>query len=131
VPPALRIDSVAALEILDSRGNPTLAISLKLDDGRYVEAGVPSGASTGSGEAAELRDGDPARFDNAMIEMDGTPAKSTLGANAMVGVSMAVARAFAVVREVPLYVSLGLEPALEGVVLGAQAPELAFGLTDL
>jgi enolase len=107
---------------------------------------VPSGASTGAGEAVESRDDDPARFDGrgvlgavnavtteiadlltgygwlsqqqldgALIDLDGTAGKSRLGANAIVGASMAAARAFAALREVPLYVSLGQEPPLEGV----------------
>jgi enolase 1/2/3 len=153
VPTALRIGSVSALEVLDSRGNPTLNVSLTLADGRRVEAGVPSGASTGSGEAIELRDGDPARFggrgvltaaravdteiapllssrewgsqqavDDAMIELDGTTNKARLGANAVVGVSMAVARAFAVVRGVPLYASLAQEPALDGASARVPVP---------
>ncbi|WP_029288340.1 phosphopyruvate hydratase [Cellulomonas sp. HZM] len=126
---------VSALEVLDSRGNPTLQVTLTDRDGvRYV-AGVPSGASTGTREAVELRDGDDKRFggkgvmhavanvdgeladllrsrtwasladlDAAMIELDGTPTKSRLGANALVGVSMAAARAFA--GGDPLWVSL-------------------------
>ena len=122
--PELDIQQVSALEILDSRGNPTLRVSVTLADGTHAVAGVPSGASTGSREAVELRDGDPARYggkgvlgavsnvngelkdlllsrswsslaemDQAMCDADGTPNKSRLGANALVGVSMAVARA--------------------------------------
>jgi enolase len=118
------IKSLSALEILDSRGNPTLQIDLTLGSGLVGRAGVPSGASTGSREAVELRDGDPARYggkgvtqaaanvntelrdllrarpwtslaevDAAMIAADGTENKARLGANATVGISMAVARA--------------------------------------
>lgn len=129
-----RVSSVHALEILDSRGRPTLEVTLKLDSGATGVAGVPSGASTGSREAVELRDGDPKRFkgagvtkavgnvngeinrlfagrswksldelDRAVIELDGTPNKERLGANATVGVSMAAARAMAVEDGQPLY----------------------------
>ena len=153
MPTRVRIDSVSALEVLDSRGNPTLQVTVDLRDGPRVVAGVPSGASTGSGEAVELRDGDPGRFggrgvlraaqavdteiaarlvehewgsqqevDGALIALDGTPNKSRLGANAVVGVSMAIARAFAAVRGVPLYVSLGQEPALDGVAPRVPVP---------
>ncbi|BCP18162.1 phosphopyruvate hydratase [Mycobacterium paraintracellulare] len=118
--------SVSALEVLDSRGRPTVSVRMALSDGCEVRAGVPSGASTGSGEAVELRDGDGARYggrgaskavshvngtiadaltgrafdtleqlDAELIRLDGTPNKSRLGANAIVGVSMAAARAFA------------------------------------
>jgi enolase len=120
------ITDLSALEILDSRGNPTLQVDVTLTSGVTARAGVPSGASTGSREAVELRDGDAARYggkgvthavanvngelrdllgvrtwtslaqvDAAMIEADGTENKSRLGANATVGVSMAVARALA------------------------------------
>ena len=120
------IADVSALEILDSRGRPTLAVTLELTDGTRGTAAVPSGASTGSREAVELRDGDPARFgglgvlqavahvnteishelkgrsfqtleqvDEFLIAVDGTPNKGRLGANALVGVSMATARALA------------------------------------
>ncbi len=130
-----RIVDVSALEILDSRGNPTLRVNVALDSGATGRAGVPSGASTGSREAVELRDGDKARYggkgvlkavgnvngeiadllkagewdslaavDQAMIAADGTPNKARLGANAIVGVSMAVARAMAGAGE--LYESL-------------------------
>ncbi len=128
-----------AVEILDSRGRPTLSVDLSTADGRY-HAGVPSGASTGSGEAVELRDDDPARFggkgvlnavanvngqladlllgrswgdqaelDEAMIELDGTDNKSELGANAIVGVSIAASRAFAGSDE--LWRTLGVRSA--------------------
>ena len=118
--------AVSAMEVLDSRGRPTVSVRMALSDGREVFAGVPSGASTGSGEAVELRDGDAMRYggrgvsqavshvkgviadalighafdtleqlDAELIRLDGTPNKSRLGANAIVGVSMAAARAFA------------------------------------
>jgi enolase len=120
------IASVSALEILDSRARPTLAVTVTLSDGTVASAGVPSGASTGTREAVELRDGDPARFggagvltavgnvngeiaellggrsfdslaevDQAMRDLDGTPNKARMGANAIVGTSMALARALA------------------------------------
>ena len=120
------VAELSALEILDSRGRPTLAVTVALGDGTRARAGVPSGASTGSREAVERRDGDPARYggkgvlgavaavngdlaallrgrswtslaeaDQAMIDLDGTPNKARLGANAIVGVSMALARALA------------------------------------
>jgi enolase len=122
----IHIASVSALEILDSRARPTLSVTLALADGTTTTAGVPSGASTGTREAVELRDGDGARFggagvltavgnvngeiadllqgrtfdslaevDAAMIDLDGTPNKARLGANAIVGTSMALARALA------------------------------------
>ncbi len=121
-----RIIGVEALEILDSRGRPTLQVTVTLEDGATGKAGVPSGASTGTREAAERRDGDKARYgglgvlgaadavrgeiagllgsrawhdladiDDALIELDSTPNKARLGANALVGVSMACARALA------------------------------------
>jgi len=130
----LKIASVRAVEVLDSRSRPTLAVTMTVDDGRPVRAGVPSGASTGTREAVELRDGDPARYggkgvltavghvngdindilagreftdlaalDQALIDLDGTDTKSRLGANAIVGVSIAAARAFAAVAGVPLW----------------------------
>ncbi|MFJ2958728.1 phosphopyruvate hydratase [Streptomyces sp. NBC_00669] len=133
----LRISELHAVEILDSRARPTLAVTLATADGTRVRAGVPSGASTGSREAVELRDGDPARFggqgvsravaqvngeiaealagrdfgsaadvDAALIELDGTPTKSRLGANAIIGVSMAAARAEAAARGAELWESL-------------------------
>lgn len=126
--------SVSALEVLDSRGRPTVSVRMALSDGREVRAGVPSGASTGSREAAELRDGDAGRYggrgvsqavynvrgtiaealmgrafgtleevDAELIRLDGTPDKSRLGANAIVGVSMAAARAFAAESQQPLW----------------------------
>lgn len=131
---ALQVAAVRAIEILDSRGRPTLSVRLTTADGIATGAGVPSGASTGSREAVELRDGDPARYggkgvltaaghvngeindalagrtfasladlDRALIDLDGTDAKSRLGANAIVGVSMAAARAFAATAGLPLW----------------------------
>jgi enolase len=128
------IRSVEATEILDSRGNPTLQVEITLDTGIRASASVPSGASTGENEAAELRDGDPRRYggkgvlkaienvrseiaptiigksaathaeiDRLLIELDGTPNKSRLGANAILGVSMAVVRAAAASNGVHLY----------------------------
>jgi hypothetical protein len=143
---AVEVVSLHAVEILDSRGRPTLSVELGLDGGPTCRAGVPSGASTGSGEAAELRDGDPARYggkgtrqaaenvngpiadavcgrsfetlaelDQAVMELDGTGDKSRLGANAIVGVSMAASRAFAASAGVALWRSLtpvGVTPRL-------------------
>lgn len=125
---------VTAREILDSRGNPTVEVDVLLDGGSFGRASVPSGASTGTHEAVELRDDDPKRYlgkgvlkavenvgkslgpavtgwdaldqsglDERLIELDGTPDKSRLGANAILGVSMAVARAAAAHREIPLF----------------------------
>ena len=133
-----KIASVRALEILDSRGNPTVRVHVGLDDGTIATSSVPSGASTGENEAVELRDGDKGRYggkgvrkavvnvfekigpavigldptrqaeiDGLMISLDGTPNKSALGANAMLGVSMAVARAAAQSAKLPLYAYLG------------------------
>jgi enolase len=134
----MKIQSVEAIEILDSRGNPTVEVDLELEDGTLARAMVPSGASTGEREACELRDGDKKRFggkgvlkavdnvnsiiapniegkifgsqrelDYAMIAMDGTPNKARLGANAILGVSMAYARAEAMSAGIPLYQYLG------------------------
>ena len=131
---SLTIGEIDALEILDSRGNPTVMVQVELSDATISSAKVPSGASTGSHEAIELRDGDRARYDgkgvryavenvrrvlgpalrgagaedqraldHRMIELDGTPDKSQLGANAILGVSCAVARAVARSRKVPLW----------------------------
>jgi enolase len=133
-----KIASIQALEILDSRGNPTVRVRLTLDDGTVATSSVPSGASTGEHEAVELRDGDKARYggkgvrkavanvvekiapavighdpthqgeiDALMIALDGTPNKAKLGANAILGVSMAVARAAAQSARLPLYAYLG------------------------
>lgn len=132
------IKSVKAIEVLDSRGNPTLKVKVKLCDGSVGDAIVPSGASTGKREALELRDGDKSKFggkgvlkavnnvntliaeevsgmdalnqkaiDDAMLELDGTDNYSNLGANAVLGVSMAVARAAANSLNLPLYRYLG------------------------
>ncbi|MDR3629662.1 MAG: phosphopyruvate hydratase [Desulfocapsaceae bacterium] len=133
-----RIAAVRAMEILDSRGNPTVRVFVELDDGSVSAASVPSGASTGENEAIELRDGDKKRYlgkgvlravanvntriapeligmdvtrqveiDRRLIEMDGTGNKSALGANSILGVSMAVARAAASFCRLPLYRYLG------------------------
>ncbi len=133
-----RITTVQAIEILDSRGNPTVRVRVGLDDGTLATSSVPSGASTGEHEAVELRDGDKTRYggkgarkavanvvekiapavigreperqaeiDALMISLDGTPNKSALGANAILGVSMAVARAAAQSAKLPLYAYLG------------------------
>ena len=133
-----KIATISALEILDSRGNPTVRVRLSLDSGVTVSASVPSGASTGENEAVELRDHDKSRYggkgvlkavanvndiigpkltglepnrqaeiDQLMVDLDGTPNKAKLGANAILGVSMAVARAAAVDAGLPLYAYLG------------------------
>lgn len=132
------IEHVQAREILDSRGNPTVEVEVALSGGATGTAAVPSGASTGSREALELRDGDKARYggkgvlqavenvnevinrewvdrnafhqaelDQLLIDLDGTPSKSKLGANAMLGASLAIARASASALEQPLYRYLG------------------------
>jgi len=140
------IAELSALEILDSRGRPTLSVAVTLADGSTGVAGVPSGASTGTREAVELRDGDMARFagggvliavgnvnveirrhllnqswdslssvDASLAELDGTPNKARLGANALVGVSMALARALAASDRKPLFEwlpSIGQAPRL-------------------
>lgn len=129
-----KIKNVTAREILDSRGNPTVEVEVLLDNGRKAWAGVPSGASTGSREALELRDGDKRRYggmgvlkavanvnnliapklkgmdptkqkeiDLLMLKLDGTENKTKLGTNAILGVSMAVARAGAFASKKPLY----------------------------
>ena len=130
----LTVTELNAIEVLDSRGRPTLSVTMTLDGGIQTQAGVPSGASTGSREAVEFRDGDPKRYaglgvlgavanvnsliapalrdraftdladlDHMLIDLDGTENKSHLGANAVVGVSMAAARAFARVAGEPLW----------------------------
>ena len=132
-----RIKSVRALEILDSRGYPTIRVYVGLTTGRVVNASVPSGASTGKHEAVEFRDGDGGRYggkgvlravahvnermaprlvgldptnqeeiDQILKQLDGTPTKANLGANAILGVSMATARAGAEVRGLPLHIYL-------------------------
>jgi enolase len=129
-----KIKSIRALEILDSRGNPTIRVHIELDSGIKSCASVPSGASTGENEAVELRDGDKKRYggkgvlqavnnvsniiapcivgmdpsfqseiDRVMIDLDGTANKGKLGANAILGVSMAIARAAALAADLPLY----------------------------
>ena len=133
-----RIKTVYGRQILDSRGNPTVEVECFLECGITARAGVPSGASTGSHEAVELRDGDKKRFfgkgvlnavknvngpvaekisgmdavnqgeiDLAMISLDGTPNKANLGANAILAVSLAVARAAAIATGLPLFHYLG------------------------
>src|SRR6185295_13415050 len=131
------IEAVGGREILDSRGNPTVEVEVLLDDGTYARAAVPSGASTGAFEAVELRDGDgpfggkgvqkavagvvqqigPALegldaddqrlVDQTMIDLDGTPNKANLGANAILGASLAVAKAAADSAALPLYRYVG------------------------
>ena len=132
------IDYIDAQEILDSRGNPTVEVTVVLDDGAVGRAAVPSGASTGAHEAVELRDGDRSRYngkgvrqavsnivetiapailgedasdqgaiDALLIELDGTPNKSDLGANAVLGVSLACAHAASISYGLPLYRYLG------------------------
>jgi len=131
------IDAIHARQILDSRGNPTIEVEVALDDGTQARAAAPSGASTGAFEAVELRDGgsafggkavtkavmsvteeiepdllgydadDQRLIDQAMIDLDGTPDKSRLGANAITAVSMAVARAAAESAGLPLFRYLG------------------------
>jgi enolase len=131
------IVDITAREILDSRGNPTVEVDVRLEDGSFGRAAVPSGASTGAHEAVELRDGgkryggkgvenavaavnseifdticgmdaeDQARLDRLMCALDGTPNKSRLGANAILGVSLAVAKAAAQAAGLPLYRYLG------------------------
>lgn len=138
----LKIAHILGREVLDSRGNPTVEVDIKLQNGTIGRAIVPSGASTGEHEAVELRDGDQNRFlgkgvqiavnnvnttiaktlngmdasdqsevDQAMIDLDGTPNKSNLGANAILGVSIATAHAVAQAKGIPLYASLGGENA--------------------
>ena len=134
----MKIRSIGALEVLDSRGNPTVAARVQLESGTTASALVPSGVSTGEREAAELRDGEQGRYggkgvrqavanieteiqtalvgydvtdqqglDARLIELDGTPNKSRLGANAILGVSMAAARAAAYATGQPLFRYLG------------------------
>lgn len=133
----MKINSVAALEVLDSRGNPTVQVTVVLKNGTAGTASVPSGASTGSHEAVELRDDNPKRYggkgvqravrnvagplakavrgldvrdqkkiDAVMLRADGTENKKKLGANAILGVSLAAARASSVAQKLPLYRSL-------------------------
>lgn len=133
-----RIRSINAIQILDSRGNPTVEVHITTDEGITTKASVPSGASTGKHEAVELRDNDPShyfgkgvlqavahvngplaqiligehvfdqsRLDYLMVQSDGTPNKSRLGANAILGASLALARAAACTAKLPLYRYLG------------------------
>ncbi len=151
-----RIQAVDALEVLDSRGNPTLRARVSLADGTQGEAAVPSGASTGAFEALELRDGDPARYrgkgvlkavqhvrgeiaacvrgmdsqqqsalDRALIELDGTPGKSRLGANAMLAVSLAAAVAAARSQRRELFLHLA------ELVPGGSRPSLPLPMINL
>ncbi len=134
----MKIKRIIASEVLDSRGNPTVEVNIKLKNGIKARAIVPSGASTGEKEAVELRDGDKSRYggkgvlkavtnvnekiaplligkdprkqreiDQLMIDADGTPNKAKFGANAILGVSMAVARAAAIASDMSLYRYLG------------------------
>lgn len=134
----MRIESIKGREILDSRGNPTVEVEVRLESGITGRASVPSGASTGENEALELRDNDKSRYggkgvmkavynvnnviapaltgwsvlqqraiDNKMLELDGTKTKSKLGANAILGVSLAVAKAGANYLDIPLYRYIG------------------------
>src|SRR5438309_4177718 len=136
------IQAVVAREILDSRGNPTIEVDVRLESGTLGRAAVPSGASTGEHEAWELRDGDKKRYggkgvtravanvndkiasaikgwdardqskiDNKLVELDGTPNKKNLGANALLGVSLAVAHAAAAAGNLSLFRYLGGEDA--------------------
>ncbi|UBM12189.1 phosphopyruvate hydratase [Cupriavidus metallidurans] len=137
-----KVAEIRGLEVLDSRGNPTVEVEVVLDDGAVGRAIVPSGASTGAREAVELRDADPRRYlgrgvlravqavntelseallgrdagdqpeiDTIMIDLDGTPDKRRLGANALLGVSLAVAHAAAMSNGLPLFAYLGGERA--------------------
>ncbi len=132
------IVDIIGREILDSRGNPTIEVDVVLEDASLGRAAVPSGASTGTHEAVELRDGDASRYfgkgvrravdavngeifdalggmeaedqvklDETLIALDGTPNKARLGANAILGVSLACAKAAAAARDLPLYRYLG------------------------
>src|SRR6185295_3900928 len=114
-----QIETVHARQILDSRGNPTVEVEVQLRSGAHGRAAVPSGASTGEFEATELRDGGSAyggkgvtkAVANVNGELDGTPNKSRLGANANLGVSLAAARAAAAEESLPLWRYLGGEAA--------------------
>jgi len=139
----MKVTHIDAIEVLDSRGNPTVEAVLRLEDGSEGRAITPSGASTGANEAAELRDGDPHRyggkgvqkavghvrneigsavlgkdvgdqrsFDRLLCELDGTPHKSRLGANAILAASIAYARAVAASQKMPLYRHLGGDDAV-------------------
>jgi enolase len=154
------VESVYGLEVLDSRGNPTVEVVVSLLDGAVGRAIVPSGASTGAHEAWESRDGDKGRYggkgvlkaveavndeiaemvvgwdardqvgiDEAMIELDGTENKGRLGANAILGVSLAVAKAAASSLDLPLYRYLGgvsartLPVPMMNIMNGASMPQ--------
>ena len=151
----MKIQSISAYQVFDSRGTPTVEAEIILENGVRSRGMVPSGASTGQFEALELRDGDPARFrgksvfqaianihgeiapallgrdvreqaelDRTMIELDGTPAKSRLGANAILSVSMAAAATGAAAQNRPLYEYLGegdLLPLPEIQIVGGGA----------
>src|SRR5450631_3119965 len=139
------ITDIIGREILDSRGNPTVEVDVVLEDGSKGRAAVPSGASTGSHEAVELRDGDKKRYggkgvrkavdavngeiydalggmdaeaqakiDETLIALDGTPNKGRLGANAILGVSLATAKAAANARHEGLYMFINQEMARKG-----------------
>ena len=148
----MRITKVHGREILDSRGNPTIEVDITLDGGAFGRAAVPSGASTGEREALELRDGDKGRYlgkgvlkavshingeiaaavvgrdqdqrslDAQMIALDGTPTKSRLGANALLGVSMAFAKAAAAASGQPLYAHLASLNGRVGEAAHARCP---------
>ena len=143
----MKIKSIKAAEILDSRGNPTIEATVMLEDSSIGWAAVPSGASTGTYEAVELRDKDPKRYDgkgtlkavanvndkiakavvgldasnqekvdSTMIDLDGTENKASLGANAILSVSLATARAEAVSEKKPLYLYLSkFNPSHNGI----------------
>ncbi|HKX55003.1 MAG TPA: phosphopyruvate hydratase, partial [Xanthomonadales bacterium] len=148
-----RIKSLHARQILDSRGNPTLEAEVMLESGACGRAAVPSGASTGSREAIELRDGDKSIYggksvmqavsnvngvlaralvgsdagdqealDQRMIELDGSDNKGHLGANALLGVSLAVAHAMAAEQGLPLWARLAESCGLEGKELVLPVP---------
>jgi enolase len=151
----VKIQAVHGREILDSRGNPTVEVDLVLDGGALGRAAVPSGASTGQREALELRDGDKRRYlgkgvakavgnvngeiaaalegreadqravDRFLVELDGTPNKGRLGANAILGVSMALARASATAARVPLHAHL------QQIYPGSAAPVLPVPMMNI
>ncbi|MDX1517920.1 MAG: phosphopyruvate hydratase, partial [Woeseiaceae bacterium] len=139
----IRISDIRGREILDSRGNPTVEADVTLADGSFARAAVPSGASTGTREAVELRDGDKSRYlgkgvqnavanvngelrdallgvdfsdqralDSHMIELDGSDNKGRLGANALLAISLATAKAHAVSRELSLFAHLGSDTTM-------------------
>ena len=151
-PTRTAIDRVHAREILDSRGNPTVEVEVRLDGGGKGRAMVPSGASTGEHEALELRDGDGTRYggkgvlravanvndviapavrgmdaarqidvDRRMLDLDGTDNKGKLGANAILGVSLAAAKAAARAHELPLYRYVGGASARAGIETAIRA----------